>query len=114
MSLSKPSFPSSISGGVTSLSFLGSSALPAMNDGILIDFFRSSKALFCLLICFYRKVKINHSTNQIKQGDQTIIVIRNDLEFIFEVQLSLTDFPRVSKLPRISSVALSVVFTASN
>ena len=96
MSLSKPSFPSSESGGVTSLSFLAPSALPAMNDGILIDFFKSSKALFCLLICFYRKVKINRSTNHTKQCDEAIIVIRKELEFIFEVQLSLTDFPRVS------------------
>ena len=73
------------------------SNIPNLNTcALLIDFFKSSKALFCLLICFYRKVKINRSTNQIKQGDQAIIVIRKDLEFIFEVQLSLTDLPRVS------------------
>ena len=43
-----------------------------------------------------------------KQGDQGIIVIRKDLEFIFEVQLSLIVF----NLPGIYSVAPSVAFTA--
>ena len=70
---------------------------PNLNTcGLLIDFFKSSKALFCLLICVYSKVKIIRSTNQIKQGDQAIILIRIDLEFSFEVQISLTDLPRVS------------------
>ena len=75
------------------------SNFPNLNTcDLLIDFFKSSKALFCLLICFYRKVKINRSTNQIKQGDQAITVIRKDLEFILEVLLSLTDLPRVSSV----------------
>ena len=75
------------------------SNFPNLNTcGLLIDFFKSSKALFSLSICFYRNVKINRSTNQTKQGDQAIIVIQKHLEFIFQVQLSLTDLPRVSSV----------------